>query len=332
MIGHRKHLCVAPAHERSGFALLAVLWIMTGVAILGLGLSLSARGAIATAHNRMEATRARWHAEDCVERVRAVVAGELRADDTRNPSPASAALYLDEAVRASRLVSECDGTISFAPIGMAIDVNETTDESLRRFFSWRGTSQPRVDSLVDALLDWRDADDSPRPHGAEREWYERQGRSPPRNGAFAHTTELLRVRGFDAWMRAQPPQDSIDRLFTVEPGRIVLERAPAAVLASLPGITEATIARLMERRLRRAPPLNEVLALGGELSVASRDSLHRHYAELATRITLVPDAWLLSVLSRSGRGSEAIGPAATIELRLVRAGTRAAIVRRRTSP
>src|SRR5688572_30234830 len=150
MIGHRKHLCVAPAHERSGFALLAVLWIMTGVAVLGLGLSLSARGAIATAHNRMEGTRARWRAEDCVERVRAVVAGELRADDMRNPSPASAALYLDEAVRTSPLVSACTGTISFAPVGMAIDVNEATDESLRRFFSWLGTSQPRIDSLVDA--------------------------------------------------------------------------------------------------------------------------------------------------------------------------------------
>ena len=37
-----------------GFALLAVLWIMTGVAVLGLVLSLTARSAVSTARNRQE--------------------------------------------------------------------------------------------------------------------------------------------------------------------------------------------------------------------------------------------------------------------------------------
>ena len=318
---------------RCGFALLAVLWIMTGVAVLGLGLSLTARGAVATARNRIESTRAGWRAEDCVERARAVISGALRADEGRAMVSGGPWLHLDEIVQSAPLVAECRGVVDIIPAGMAVDLNETTDDALRRLLLWQGAPPAQVDSLVDALMDWRDADDVARAHGAEREWYERQGRSPPRNGAFAHVDELLRVRGFDEWDAAvRPGRDSLHLLFTAEPGRIVLERAPAAVLASLPGMTEETIARLLERRLRRALSLSEPLALGGELSVASRDSLHRHYAEFVQRITLEPEAWLLTVRSPAQVGRGATGPSAAVDLRLVRAGSRAAIVRRQVAP
>ena len=53
--------------------------------------------------------------------------------------------------------------------------------------------------LADALADWADADDAPRPRGAEREWYLAQ--TPPlvpRNAPFASVGELALVRGIDA--------------------------------------------------------------------------------------------------------------------------------------
>ena len=53
--------------------------------------------------------------------------------------------------------------------------------------------------LADALADWTDADDVPRPRGAEREWYLAQ--TPPRvprNAPFASVGELALVRGIDA--------------------------------------------------------------------------------------------------------------------------------------
>jgi general secretion pathway protein K len=53
--------------------------------------------------------------------------------------------------------------------------------------------------LADAVLDWTDADDVARPHGAERRWY--AGRTPPRapaNHVLRSVGELLLVRGFDA--------------------------------------------------------------------------------------------------------------------------------------
>ena len=53
--------------------------------------------------------------------------------------------------------------------------------------------------LADALADWTDADDTPRPHGAERDWYLAQAPPlVPRNAPFASVGELALVRGIDA--------------------------------------------------------------------------------------------------------------------------------------
>src|SRR5262249_37072486 len=54
-------------------------------------------------------------------------------------------------------------------------------------------------SLTDAVLDWSDADDEERPHGAEHRWYESLPLpTAPANRPFRAVGELLLVRGFDA--------------------------------------------------------------------------------------------------------------------------------------
>lgn len=53
--------------------------------------------------------------------------------------------------------------------------------------------------LADAIADWTDADDAPRPHGAERDWY--LGLTPPyvpANAPLASVGDLRLVRGIDA--------------------------------------------------------------------------------------------------------------------------------------
>lgn len=54
-------------------------------------------------------------------------------------------------------------------------------------------------AAADALLDWIDADDRPRPHGAERPWYAARGLpGAPANRPLRAPGEMLLVRGFDA--------------------------------------------------------------------------------------------------------------------------------------
>jgi type II secretory pathway component PulK len=55
-----------------------------------------------------------------------------------------------------------------------------------------------TDPISDAILDWLDADDDPRPNGAEKNYYSSRGlpQFPP-NTQFLHETDLLAVKGID---------------------------------------------------------------------------------------------------------------------------------------
>jgi type II secretory pathway component PulK len=174
------------------------------------------------------------------------------------------------------------------------------------------------DSMVDALLDWRDADDVPRPHGAERQWYVTNGRFAPRNGPFADVREIRRVRGFEKL-------EGLDSLVSVEPGRVSLAHAPLSVLGVLPGIDEEALSRIAEERTRGATS-GDLMELMAQLSPSAREGMLASYSDLLRVATSEPDAWILEARATGG------SPGITVvtQVRLVRAGDRAAIVRRRT--
>jgi type II secretory pathway component PulK len=301
--------------DRDGFALLAVLWVIVAVSALALMAQLAARESVAAARNREELTRAAWRAEECGERARAAVSATLRAARLDGPSGASWN-RIPAAVAESPLTQGCEITVRAA--GTAIDANTADAETLHRLFQAMGATPETADSLRDALLDWRDLDHEPRPSGAEADAYARAGRFAPRDGPFADPAELRRVRGFERF-------PGVDSLLGVEPGRIPLGQAPLPVLAALPGFTPQAVARIAELRLR-GEAVPEAMALGGSLADAPRAELMRRGQELALLTTNVPEAWVVTARARVG----APPVTAAIELRLVRAGDRPAIVRRRT--
>ncbi|MFN2397813.1 MAG: general secretion pathway protein GspK [Gemmatimonadaceae bacterium] len=304
--------------RRPGFALLAVLWVIAAASALSLGASLVAGRAIGTAQNRANITRATWRAEGCLDVARAVISETLREPETARTGIRHTWSTLDLAVQESRVVSEAGCDLRIVPAGARMDVNSADGEMLRALFAAIGIPGPRSDSLADALLDWRDADDEPRANGAERDWYVLSGADIPRNAPLASMLELSRVRGY----AAVAPLDSV---LSVEPGRITIERAPLSVIAALPGFGEEALSRAAEMRHGNAPA-GDLISFGGTLSPAARASLHARYADLA-RITVgEPDAWI--VTSTATLGSP--GVAVAMEVRLARAGDRAAIVRRRT--
>lgn len=316
--------------SRNGFVVLAVLWVMVGVAALGLALSLAARNAIRSSENRRAATIAAWRAEGCAERARSVIEDVLdgRSAGAGALSPYSRAGWrtLDRTLRESPLMHANGCAVELRAAGSTIDVNSASEELLRSFFTAldlaEALPEAHDDSLTDALLDWRDADDVPRPSGAEREWYEREARTTPRltprNAPLEDARELAYVRGFDAL-------PGIDSLLGVEPGRIDLGHAPLPVIAALPGFGSEAIARVAEERVRGVAP-TDLLSFAARLSPNARSALVARYADLV-RVTVVePDAWILT--SRARAGEPAI--TAVLELRLVRAGSRAALVRRRS--
>jgi general secretion pathway protein K len=311
------------AANRRGFALLAVLWTMIGVASIGLLTSLMAREAVATARNRVTMRRAAWEAEGCAENARAAVDSILASHDGVsgvNEARWSAWRDLDRELHAapSTLGTKC--AIRVRADGSRADVNRLGEGELLKVFGAMGIPGARAESLAHALSDWRDADDTPHPHGAEREWYVHEGRVPPRNGPLATTSELSFVRGFDGI-------DGLDTVFGVDEGRTALLQASAPALAALPGIGAEAVERLADLK-HRSSRIREVSEVGDALSPSSRSEFLASYHLLAAKSVVAPEAWYVSATAAAGTPSVT----ATVELKLVRRGDRAAVVRRRSGP
>jgi general secretion pathway protein K len=306
---------------RRGFALLIVLWVLAGIATIAATAMLVARDGIAMSRNRLAASRAEWLAEGWTERARASIDAALSADSSRD-GDATAWSRLD-AVLASALSSATAAcALSMVPVGARLPLNAATGHRLRRFFAASGVTPSRVDSLSDALLDWRDADDDERAFGAERATYIAAGRPPPRNAPLIDLRELRQVWGFD---RLPPQVDTIVASHVeLEDGRTDLSHASVPVLLSLPGITRETAEHVIALQRDGALP-HDLLALAEQLSRESRDSLTAHYTELVSLTGMSPDAWIVSARCHSGEPPVT----AVVELRLARSGRRAAIVRRR---
>jgi protein involved in polysaccharide export with SLBB domain len=82
----------------------------------------------------------------------------------------------------------------------------------------------------------------------------------------------------------------------------------------------------MEELRMRGERVAELAAFVGGLSPSARDEAMRRYPELSAAIVAEPEAWIVRAAGSAGE------PAArrVVEARLVRAGARAAVVRRRT--
>lgn len=302
---------------RSGFALISVLWILVGVSALAMAGSLAGREAVASARNRADLADAAWRAEGCLERARAAMSQALKT--ARNEAPGSGTWdRMDRTVAESTLLAGSGCDVEMIAPGAALDVNATPEDAIHRALAAHGVPAARADSLVDALADWRDADSVPRPRGAEAAWYRAHERRAPRDGPLADARELALVRGFDA-------VPGIETLLSTEPGRVPLGHAPAAVLASLPGFTPEAVARVVDMRARGAA-VTDLSAFPGQLSPGAREVLLRRFTEFVGAAATEPEAWI--VRARIGVGTP---PAVSVvEVRLVRAGERAAVVRRKT--
>jgi type II secretory pathway component PulK len=309
---------------RAGFALIAVLWIIVGVSGLALIMNLAGRDALSSAQNRLNGARAQWRAEGCLERVRAAAAEALAGHAPWMQEPTSWET-LDRAVLTSPYVVEAHCDVTVRSPGVALDVNAADVGAFNALFVAAGLPPTTADSLSRAIIEWRGDDTARIERTTARAWYEAAHRIAPRFGQFADVRELWRVRGFEEARGVVP---SLDTILTTEPGRINLARAPATVLASLPGMTLPLIARIMALRSLGAP-VTDLSTIAAGMPPDVQDSLTSHYLALRSMVTGQADAWIVAA-----RATEGTAPAitATSEVRLVRAGTRAAIVRRRTWP
>jgi type II secretion system (T2SS) protein K len=303
------------ANQRRGFALLAVLWVLTALSVLsGVALAVARTGSQAT-RNRILLARAGWAREACVEILLAHWASPSSPlSGSSPPDPLSAMRRGGTAGR----IGPTDlgrGTWCTARLedpAAKLNVNLADREALLTTLS-AVSRQPSVDSLVDALLDWRDPDNIARTYGLET--------PANRNGPLADVAELRYVRGFDSTLVTR-----LSALLTTRgTGVINVNAAPREVLATLPGMSEEAIVVLLGRRAVDHP-MQSTDELAASLSKGARAQLFASYPEFVRAATFAPTQ-LMAVVEGGVKGTPIVARAT---LTLVPVPDRLAVIRRET--
>ena len=279
-----------------GFALLAVLWTLTALTVLtGAVLSVARLGSTTT-RNRVLLARAAWAREACTE--------ILEARSSQDPS-----------VREVDTVDLRPGTWCTAALddpSAKLNLNVADRATLVSVVQSVVHRPTAVDSLVDALLDWRDPDAIPRRFGDES--------SANRNGPLADVWELQYVRGFSNFLVAR-----LEPLLTTRgTGVVNVNAAPTEVLATLPGVTVEAVRLLVQRR--KSAPIRDADALVGLLSPGARRVLLASYPEFVRAATFAPPL-LVAVVTGGVRARPLV---ARVILTVVPVSGRLAVVRRET--
>lgn len=231
--------------DTRGFALVAVLWVLAMVGVIGVGFQARARADRQAAANTRSAAQARWAARAGLAQMMSAVDGALhgnrdapsfeRANDVVLPT-------IELTWRKIRMSAVAIDARS------RVNLNLAGEDHLSRLFIALGLRVGEAGALADAIVDWRDPDPLRRPHGAEAsEYVALRPSGRPKNAPFERVDELRRVIGIDpALYRRLSPY-----LTVVGDGRININSAPAPVLATLSGIDGSAARAIVERRQAR---------------------------------------------------------------------------------
>ena len=208
-----------PGFKRSpGFALVAVLWL---IAVLGMATMVTLR----VISFDMELTTAKTHGS------RARNIAEIGIAIGSNPAVKRAdpiLHHVDEAAGGGydvKILSE-GGRFNINTILLRNDTPLLRD----LFISW-GLDLDAAQGVTACLADWIDADDDVSLNGAEKDWYESQGRiNQPFNRPFYNIDEMRLVRGMELVEAVRPDWRN---WFTVwSSGGLDLNEAPAELIAA----------------------------------------------------------------------------------------------------
>lgn len=136
-----------------------------------------------------------------------------------------------------------------------LDLNSAGPERLDRLLTALGVEKSQRDVVNDSLQDWRDRDELPRLHGAESEDFYLRLPVPyrSRNSNLQDAAEVLQVRGVTRELYfGTADRPGLGELVTAVPLNAVnLNTATAPVLKAL-GLSDAEIADVLQTR-QRAP-------------------------------------------------------------------------------
>ncbi|UCC96456.1 MAG: general secretion pathway protein GspK [Phycisphaerales bacterium] len=205
-------------HKRKGLVLIAVLWTAVVLTVMAAIIGRKGRLDMKVCLAQMETFRCKWAARAGIQKAMAV----LKEDDTTSDSLLDLWSDNDEDFN-DVLLERCWFSVQVIDEASKLNINTATKEQLLGL-------PDMVEEIADAIIDWRDTDDTPSGTGVESGYYE----SMPylylaRNGPFRTIRELLLVKdvteelfygedtNLNGWLDSNendgdlsPPQDDAD--------------------------------------------------------------------------------------------------------------------------
>lgn len=303
-----------------GFALLAVMLVLTLLSVVVLELIFSMRLEASTSRAFKDGLLAEHLVEAAVQQaIREVLSqAPIQALDEagllvflRGAPGAPLPTRLPRLPRERVPLGPGEYTYRITDEEARVNVNTAPPERLDRLLRGLGLDGQARDLMLDSLLDWKDPDELPRINGAESEDYYLKLPVPyhARNAPLQDPAELLQIRGVTPdlyWGTADHP--GLADLVTVFGRETVnINTASAPVLAAL-GLSDAEVADILQTRVH-APYTAVPGRFGGRgLSVGSAT----FRVEAAGWVGGVRRARVVAVIQRRAtapgvRGSAALG-------------------------
>lgn len=211
--------------SQQGVALVLVMWASILIAVVASSFIFDRRSEAMIVSNSLSIERARAAADAGVERA---VFEAYRVDNGPDAWKRDGAVH--------------EWSFDGIPVRVVIkdesakiDINTASDALLRGLFVSTGLKDEQADALLDAVLDWRDADSLKRLHGAEEDDYKAAGLPyRPANAPFQAVEELQLVLGMrpEVYRRIAPSITIYSRQRGVNP-----QVASRDVLLAIPGVT-----------------------------------------------------------------------------------------------
>nr|WP_242467550.1 type II secretion system protein GspK [Thiocapsa imhoffii] len=184
-----------------------VLWVLTLLTVMALGLTAAQRTETALTENHLSGARFRVVADAAVAFT--ALHFMMPPPDAMNPD---AVVWLPNGTAVDWRFAGVDLRIRVFNESSRIDLNEASPELLSALLTVLGVAEGEAVALAAAMVDWRDEDDLALLHGAEAAEYRQQERAVgPKNAPFMVVEELLQVLGMTPelyWLMA--PEVSVD--------------------------------------------------------------------------------------------------------------------------
>lgn len=236
----------APSRQR-GVALVLVVWVAVIVSVVAASFIMERRTEAMIVLNSISIARAQNAADAGVSRA--------IAEAYRNDPNATDAWKRDGAPHDFAFEGH-QVRVEMRDESAKIDVNTASEALLRGLFLSIGLQDDEASRILDAILDWRDADSLKRPNGAEEPEYRAAGLPyKPGNAPFQAMEELQLVLGMrpDIYRRIAPLVTVYSRLPGVNPSV-----ASREVLLAIPGLTsdvvDAYVAQRTDALAQGLPP------------------------------------------------------------------------------